>query len=81
VLAQYHIVDDPKRASPAHEADEDPDEPMSLHETVEPYEDEPTRGTCADSGADFDLTVAETERRAHEMTTTSARSPASVLRV
>jgi hypothetical protein len=35
--------------------------PVCLHETVEPYEDEPTRGACADCGADFDLTGAETD--------------------
>jgi len=61
VLAQYHIVDDPKRTATAQDADADPDEPVCLHETVEPYEDEPTRGACADCGADFDLTGAETD--------------------
>jgi hypothetical protein len=61
VLAQYHIVDDPKRTATAQDADADPDEPVCLHETVEPYEDEPKRGACADCGADFDLTGAETD--------------------
>jgi hypothetical protein len=36
VLAQYHIVDDPKRTATAQDADADPDEPVCLHETVEP---------------------------------------------
>ncbi len=58
VLAQYHIVDDPKPIAPTHDRDDDPDEPVCLHETVEPDEDEPTRGTCADCGAEFDLTRA-----------------------
>jgi hypothetical protein len=66
VLAQYHIVDDPKRTAPAQDADADPDEPVCLHETVEPYEDEPARGACADCGADFDLTGAETEAQRTE---------------
>ena len=37
--------------------DDDPDE-VCLHEAVEPDEDEPTRGTCADCGAEFDLTLS-----------------------
>jgi hypothetical protein len=61
VLAQYHIVDDPQRTATAQDTDADPDEPVCLHETVEPYEDKPTRGACADCGADFDLTGAETD--------------------
>ena len=66
VLAQYQIVDDPKRTPAAHDADADPDEPVCLHETVEPYEDEPTRGACADCGADFDLTGTETDAQRKE---------------
>jgi hypothetical protein len=58
VLAQYRIVDDPKPVAPTHDRDDDPDE-VCLHEAVEPDEDEPTRGTCADCGAEFDLTAAQ----------------------
>ena len=58
VLAQYRIVDDPKPVAPTHDRDDDPDE-VCLHEAVEPDEDEPTRGICADCGAEFDLTAAQ----------------------
>jgi hypothetical protein len=57
VLAQYRIVDDPKPVAPTHDRDDDPDE-VCLHEAVEPDEDEPTRGTCPDCGAEFDLTLS-----------------------
>ena len=57
VLAQYRIVDDPKPVAPTHDRDDDPDE-VCLHEAVEPDEDDPTRGTCPDCGAEFDLTLS-----------------------
>lgn len=66
VLAQYQIIDDPKRAATTQDADADPDEPVCVHETVEPYEDEPMRGACADCGTDFDLTGVETDAQRTE---------------
>jgi hypothetical protein len=56
VLAQYQIVDEPKPVAPTHDRDDDPDA-VCLHESVDPDEDDPTRGTCADCGAEFDLTL------------------------
>jgi hypothetical protein len=60
VLAQYQIVDEPKPIAPTHERDDDPDA-VCLHESVDPDENDPTRGTCADCGAEFDLSLTAPE--------------------
>ncbi len=57
VLAGYEIVDDPlgaKNAVPS--ADEDG--AVCLHTEIEPYDDEPSRGACANCGEDFGIRVA-----------------------
>jgi hypothetical protein len=52
VLAGYIVVDDAARAISAEE--DDADGPC-LHEVVEPYEDEPTRGLCVNCDQDIAL--------------------------
>ncbi len=59
ILAGYNIVDDPlgpKNVTPTP-IDEDEDE-VCLHDDVEPYEDDPSRGACAECGEEFDLAAA-----------------------
>jgi hypothetical protein len=56
ILAGYNVVDDPLgpknvTPSPIHE---DEDE-VCLHDDVEPYEDDPSRGACTECGQEFDL--------------------------
>ena len=56
VLGGYTIVDDPlgpKNVTPTvlDETEED----VCLHEVVEPMQDEPSRGVCAECGAEFAL--------------------------
>jgi hypothetical protein len=55
VLAGYAIVEDPlgpKHVAPTTIDDEDG---VCLHEEIEPFEDEPTRGTCTECGEEFEL--------------------------
>ena len=57
MLAGDEIVDDPlgaKNAVPS--ADEDG--AVCLHSEIEPYDDEPSRGACANCGEDFGIRVA-----------------------
>ncbi len=64
ILAGYNIVDDPlgpKNVTPTP-IDEDADE-VCLHDDVEPYEDDPSRGACAECGEEFDLAAGSTEDR------------------
>ncbi len=59
ILAGYNVVDDPlgpKNVTPSP-IDEDEDE-VCLHDDVEPYEDDPSRGACAECGEEFDLAAA-----------------------
>ena len=59
ILAGYKIVDDPlgpKNVTPTP-IDEDADE-VCLHDDVEPYEDDPSRGACTECGEEFDLATA-----------------------
>ena len=59
ILAGYNVVDDPlgpKNVTPTP-IDEDEDE-VCLHDDVEPYEDDPSRGACAECGEEFDLAAA-----------------------
>jgi hypothetical protein len=56
ILAGYNVVDDPlrpKNVTPSP-IDEDADE-VCLHDDVEPYEDDPSRGACTECGEEFDL--------------------------
>jgi hypothetical protein len=56
ILAGYNVVDDPlgpKNVTPSP-IDEDEDE-VCLHDDVEPYEDDPSRGACTECGEEFDL--------------------------
>jgi hypothetical protein len=60
VLARYRIVDDPSGAvDAAPSRDDDTDDSVCLHENIEAFEDEPTRGTCNDCGAEFDLSASD----------------------
>jgi hypothetical protein len=59
ILTGYNVVDDPlgpKNVTPTP-VDEDEDE-VCLHEDVEPYEDDPSHGACAECGEEFDLAAA-----------------------
>lgn len=65
VLEGYEIIDDPlgpKNAAPT--ADEDGE--VCLHTDIEPYEDEPSRGACAECGAEFEIGTAPEEEGAIE---------------
>jgi hypothetical protein len=59
ILASYNVIDDPlgpKNVTPTpiyQDADE-----VCLHADVEPYEDDPSRGACAECGEEFDLATA-----------------------
>ena len=59
ILASYNVIDDPlgpKNVTPTpiyQDADE-----VCLHGDVEPYEDDPSRGACAECGEEFDLATA-----------------------
>jgi hypothetical protein len=59
ILGDYKVVDDPlgpKNVTPTpiyRDADE-----VCLHGDVEPYEDDPSRGACAECGEEFDLATA-----------------------
>lgn len=65
VLAGYRVVDDPSGAvNAAPSREEDDDSSVCLHENIEPFEDEPTRGTCNECGAEFDLSATDKERLA-----------------
>lgn len=58
VLAGYEIIDDPlgpKNVTPTV----DDDGEVCLHSDVEPYDDEPTRGSCTECGEEFDIASAE----------------------
>ena len=59
VLAGYNVVDDPlgpKNVTPSP-IDEDVDE-VCLHDDIEPYDDDPARGACAECGEEFDLAAS-----------------------
>ena len=59
ILAGYSVIDDPlgpKNVTPTP-IDEDADE-VCLHDDVEPYEDDPSRGACIECGEEFDLATA-----------------------
>jgi hypothetical protein len=59
ILAIYNVIDDPlgpKNVTPTpiyQDADE-----VCLHGDVERYEDDPSRGACAECGEEFDLATA-----------------------
>jgi hypothetical protein len=53
VLAGYEIVDDPLGAENATPTIDE----VCLHAEIEPYEDEPSRGACADCGEEFGVRV------------------------
>jgi hypothetical protein len=59
ILASYNVIDDPLgpknvTLTPIYQ---DADE-VCLHGDVEPYEDDPSRGACAECGEEFDLATA-----------------------
>ena len=54
LLAGYEIVDDPRGAKNVTPTVDDDGE-VCLHTDVEPYEDEPTRGACAECGEELDF--------------------------
>ena len=54
MLAGYEIVDDPRGAKNVTPTVDDDGE-VCLHTDVEPYEDEPTRGACAECGEELDF--------------------------
>lgn len=59
ILTGYNVVDDPlgpKNVTPTP-VDEDNDE-VCLHDDVEPYEDDPSRGACTECGEEFGLAAA-----------------------
>lgn len=59
ILTAYNVVDDPlgpKNVTPTP-VDQDEDE-ICLHEDVDPYEDDPSHGACAECGEEFDLAAA-----------------------
>jgi hypothetical protein len=59
ILTGYNVVDDPlgpKNVTPTP-VDEDDDE-VCLHDDIEPYEDDPSRGACTECGEEFDLAAA-----------------------
>lgn len=61
ILAGYRVNDDPegpKNVTP-RAVDED-DEEVCLHDKVEPYEDDPIRGACAECGQEFELASSGT---------------------
>jgi hypothetical protein len=58
VLDGYTVVDDPigpKNVTPTAIDDAQ----VCLHDEVEPYEDDPTHGACAECGQEFDLTPSD----------------------
>jgi len=58
VLAGYEIIDDPlgpKNVTPTV----DDDGEVCLHSEVEPYDDEPTRGSCTECGEEFEISASE----------------------
>jgi hypothetical protein len=59
ILGDYKVVDDPvgpKNVTPTP-IDEEAAE-VCLHDDIEPYEDDPSRGACAECGEEFDLATA-----------------------
>ena len=60
VLEGYQIVDEPKPAKATMQSQiGDDEEDVCLHQDIEPYEDDATRGVCADCGEAFvELPVA-----------------------
>jgi hypothetical protein len=56
LLAGYNVIDDPvgpKNVTPTPVDEED--EQVCLHDNVEPYDDDPIRGACAECGEEFEL--------------------------
>jgi hypothetical protein len=56
LLAGYNVIDDPvgpKNVTPTPVDEED--EQVCLHDNVEPYDDDPIRGACAECGEKFEL--------------------------
>jgi hypothetical protein len=59
ILAAFTVVDDPlgpKNVTPTSVCS-DEDE-VCLHDDIQPYEDDPSRGACTECGEEFDLTPA-----------------------
>jgi hypothetical protein len=59
VLDGYTVVDDPigpKNVTPA--SIDDTDDQVCLHDEVEPYDDDPAHGACAECGQEFKLTAS-----------------------
>ncbi len=65
--AGYEVVEDPLGAQNAVPTT-DEDGEVCLHTEIEPYEDEPTHGSCVDCGEEFGLrgSLANAEDAAEE---------------
>uniref|UniRef100_E6PH26 Uncharacterized protein n=1 Tax=mine drainage metagenome TaxID=410659 RepID=E6PH26_9ZZZZ len=55
ILGGYAIVDDPQGPKDVTPTLDEEESQVCLHEDVEPMEDEPTRGACAECGEEFAL--------------------------
>jgi hypothetical protein len=59
VLDGYTVIDDPigpKNVTPT--GVDDTDEQVCLHDEVEPYDDDPAHGACAECGQEFELAAS-----------------------
>jgi len=57
VLEGYNVIDEPKPTSPPSSARDD-GEDVCLHQSIEPHEEDPRQGACADCGEEFELPAA-----------------------
>jgi len=57
ILERYNVIDEPKPTTPPRPASDD-GEDVCLHQSIEPYEEDPRQGVCADCGEDFELPAA-----------------------